>query len=94
MKTMIIAVAATLMAAGTAFAAENSSFSDGHGFERAPKVAMQLDLEPTASIGLAASNDVLIDRRFDGGREVIERYTLNLDGSRNVLSKSYGSSDR
>ena len=94
MKTIALALAAAIVSTGAAFAAENSSFSDGHGFERAPKVAMQLDLEPTASIGLAASNDVLIDRRFDGGREVIERYTLNLDGSRNVLSTSYGSSDR
>ena len=93
MKTIALALAAAIVSTGAAVAAENSSFSDGHGFERAPKAVMQLDLEPTASIGLAASNDVLIDRRFDRGREVIERFTINPDGSRTVLSTSYGSSD-
>ena len=90
MKTMIIALAATVMAAGTAFAAENSSFSDGNGFERGVQAA-QLDFEPTASIG--GGNDIRIDRTFKGGREVIERFTINPDGTRNVLSKSYGSSN-
>ena len=90
MKTMIIALAATVMAAGTAFAAENNSFSEGHGFERGVKTVAAIDFEPTASI---AGGDIRIDRGVKGGREVIERFTINPDGSRNVLSKSYGSSD-
>ena len=98
MKTIALALAATVVAAGTAFAAEDNSFSNGNGFDRSTHVVDQtlfggtvLDFEPTASI---AGGDIRIDRSFKGGREVIERFTLNADGSRNVLSKSYGSSDR
>ena len=98
MKTIALALAASVLAAGTAFAAENSSFSNGNGFDRSSHVVDQtlfggtfLDFEPTASIG---GNDIRVDRSFKGGREVIERFTINPDGSRNVLSKSYGSSDR
>lgn len=102
MKTIALALAATVVAAGTAFAANDTSFSNGTGFDRSNHVVDQtlfggtvLDFEPTASIGLVgAGNDVRIDRHFDGGREVIERFTINPDGSRNVISKSYGSSDR
>ena len=102
MKTVIIALAATVLTAGTALASNNNSFSNGDGFDRQNHVVDQtlfggtvLDFEPTASIGVVgAGNDVRIDRHFDGGREVIERFTINPDGSRNVLSKSYGSSDR
>ncbi len=102
MKTIALALAATVLTAGTALAASDSSFSNGNGFERHNHVVGQtlfggtaLDFEPTASIGLvAAGNAVQIDRSFERGREVIERFTINPDGSRNVLSKSYGASDR
>ena len=90
MKTVIITLAATVLTAGAAVAAENNSFSEGHGFERGVKAVAAIDFEPTASI---AGNDVRIDRSVKGGREVIERFTINPDGSRNVLSTSFGSSD-
>lgn len=100
MKTLIIALATSAALISGAHAA-NTSFSTGDGFDRSNHVVDQtlfggavLDVEPTASIGgvVAAGNQVLTGRERINGREFSIRYTLNADGSKNIVSKSATSS--
>ena len=90
MKTLIIALAASA-ALATGAQAANTSFSDGDGFVR----AHNLDREPTASIGAVAgaADQVYYGEERIGGRQFNIRYTLNGDGSKNILSKSAQSSN-
>ena len=91
MKTALIALA--FIATGSIAAqAGDSSFSDGSGPEVRPYAnATGVDYTATASIG--ASGEVHRDQVYDNGQDFSVLYTLNADGSRNVLSKSRTSSN-
>lgn len=90
MKTLLIALVTTAALATGAHAA-NTSFSDGDGFVRMHKT---LDREATASIGaVAAANQVISGEQRINGRQFNIRYTVNADGSKNIISKSAQSSN-
>ena len=76
MKTIIAAAIATLAITGAAHATD-----------------VNLDNEPTASIaGLAFDGQVFRGDAWINGREYVQRFTLNTDGTMNVLSQSPKSS--
>ncbi|MEM0899345.1 MAG: hypothetical protein AAGI92_05285 [Pseudomonadota bacterium] len=100
MKTLAltIAAAATVLA-GAAHAASTSN-ADGEVrvFNPNPQTlfgSSALDLEPTASVGgvAAAAGQVFSGRETINGREANIRYTIE-GGERNIISKSFTSSDR
>ncbi len=90
MKNALIALA--FIATGSVAAhAGNSSFSNGSGPEvQTYSNASGIDYTATASVG--ASGEVHRDQVYDNGQDFSVIYTLNADGSRNVLSKSRTSS--
>ena len=98
MKTLAltIAAAATVLA-GAAHAASTSN-ADGDVRVFNPNAqtlfgGAALDLEPTASIGAGVSaGQVFTAEETVNGREVLIRYTLD-GGERNIISKSFQSSD-
>lgn len=98
MKTLMItlATAATLIAG----AANAASTSNSEGAVRAFNPNVQtlfggaaLDLEPTASIGGVSAGQVFVGHELVNGREATVRYTLD-GGQKNIISKSFRSSDR
>ncbi|KPA99955.1 hypothetical protein [Ahrensia marina] len=94
MKTLALTLAATLIASTSAFAA-NSSFSNGDGSYL--QNGGNLDMEATASIGTAAAidtNHIFTVDEVVHGRDAKVKFTLNADGSRNIISESFRSSDR
>ena len=103
MKTLALTLAAALVASTSAFAAENS-YTNGNGnyANSGPveetlfggTVAGGLDMEPTASIDMIDTNHVFRTNDYINGRDAVITYTLNADGSRNVLSKEFRSSSR
>jgi len=92
MKTALIALA--VIATGSIAArAGDSSYSNGSGPEiQTYSNASGIDYTATASSG-AASDQVRHDRIYDRGQDFVIAYTLNADGSRNILSKSQTSSN-
>lgn len=99
MKTLLITLATTVtLIAGAANAASTSN-SEGTVRVFNPNVQTifgggALDIEPTASIGYAAvAGQVFTDQEVIGGREATVRYTLD-GGVKNIISKSFRSSDR
>lgn len=83
MKTIATTLAASFILAGTAFAQDTMSVDENSGFGQNMHMSDQMmDDKP-----------IWIDRYTSRGREVIERFTVNADGSRNVLSRSFGSSN-
>ena len=94
MKTLALTLAATLIASTSAFAA-NSSFSNGDGSYL--QNGNNVDMEATASIGSVATIDTTNIFTVDEvvhGRDAKVKFTLNADGSRNIISESFRSSDR
>ncbi len=83
MKTIATAIVASFVLAGTAFAQDAMSVDENSGFGENMHMSDQM----------MGGKEVWIDRYTSRGREVIERFTVNADGSRNVLSRSFGSSD-
>ena len=100
MKTLALTLAATLIASTSAFAA-NSSFSNGDGsyLNNGTQTLFggNLDQEATASIGSVATIDTTNIFTVDEvvhGRDAKVKFTLNADGSRNIISESFRSSER
>lgn len=102
MKTLALTLAATLVASTSALAA-NSSYSTGDGsyLNRGPVTETlfggNLDMESTASIGavdIVDTNQIFTRSEFINGRDATVKFTLGADGDRNIISKSFRSSDR
>ena len=98
MKTLALtlAAAATVFAGAAHAASTSNADGDVTSFNSNPQTLFGgsvLDLEPTASIGGAVSaGQVFAEETTINGRDVMVRYTLD-GGEKNIISKSFGSSD-
>lgn len=98
MKTLLITIATgvTLFAGAALAASTSNSEGDVRAFNPNQATLLQgaaLDLEPTASIALASADQVFVGTELINGRSAEIRYTID-GGEKNIISKTFRSSDR